>query len=454
MKHVLLLLMGLLLTKVVANADVHPVNGRTTSKFIFIVPVKPFEYDWRNRDHIGLFFIYDKDKDGYLDGKEINQIEADVLGVAKDDKRLSVAELINLTKQLQTKILHNIEDDQQYFSNLEAKMQNSGSEDITEKNRIYTEQKALRRALNDKKVTNITPQMLLRFIHNVCGAVIGTNLQESVNSGFIFKGNLEQTKSLINLLNAENISQANYTYSNAFKRKFVVDDIMDNFSFKNAKPMIEIIVNATAQACRTKNVKIDVNLREFNKAMASDNKDGVRKYANNLIKMLDSTTANEVRAAEHAEGYWNNRPLGYINSKILKDYMANKTGLNENDIFGDGIVGNSKVYPMSKKGKTLLKVVNELFKDEVFKEKVCACVSKIGPCICVNIRKTKMGYSCDCNQMISSGYGIITSTVIGDGDLSALLSAIYHDALKAKAIKAGEEIDETKLKRFIQYLFE
>ena len=454
MKHILLLLMSLLLTKVVANADVHPVNGRTTSKFIFIVPVKPVKYDWRNRDHIGLLSYYDKKIDGHLDDKEINQIKADVLEAAKDDKRLSVAELINLTKQLQTKILHNIKDNQQYFSNLEAKMQNSDSEDISEKNRIYTEQKALRRALNDKKVTNITPQMVLRFIHNVCGATIGTNLQESVNSGFIFKGDLEQTKSIINSLNAENISQAIYTHSEGYDKKFMVDDIIDNFSFKNAKPMIEIIINITAQACRTKNVKIDVNMREFNKAVASDNKDDVRKYANNLIKMLDSATTNEVSSAQHAEDSWNNLPLGYGNSKNLKKYMAGKTGLNEDDIFGDGIVGNSKVYPMSKRGKTLLKLLNELFKDEVFKEKVCACVSKIGPCICVDVRKTMSSYPFDCNQMVGTGWGIISSSVIGDGDLSVLMFAIQKEALKAKVIKAGEEIDETKLKRFIQNLFE
>jgi len=418
-------------------------------------PEKPIDYDWRSRNYKNLIFIFDHNNDGELDVNEIKDIRTELLKAIGNGKALSIEALERLVvrfKERATDLLNTMK----RHGATSYDFDNAFRKDKS----IERQEKAKGEKGDDirKYIETIDAKTVHQFLYDIDGNIIGTNLKETLKNKLFQKIDINKVQKLANKVNVKNIGFVNYTYSKAFEDKTLVEDILDKLDFSTAetKNILNKVMQVTIQACKKHNVNIKNTLDKYNIAISNNDVKSIKQYAAQITKMLDRKLITESLIDNHNADNKRSK-LGNLNKKKA-DELAVKNGVNNGDIVGDGILGNHKSIPATAEAKNVLKVLNELMQDKVFKEKISACVTKKNNCLCVNIPKTKASYTRDENDMVYKK--ILEEYSIGDGDMSLLIRAIIGEIELLKQNNKHSDLNYTiynksdVLKKYIIDLFE
>ena len=126
------------------------------------------------------------------------------------------------------------------------------------------------------------------------------------------------------------------------------------------------------------------------------------------------------------------------------------------DLAGDGILGDTESKPT--KGSQLpntekiLNSVNKLLEYPVIREKLQSCVRKEGTYLVIRFPNPKVNnmYIEGENTIVNHTGRIVEDGVVGDGDMSLFVRAIYEQAKSDN--RTDIFLDNKKLEQYILYL--
>ena len=291
-----------------------------------------------------------------------------------------------------------------------------------------------------------------QFFHSVDGELIGANIKESLQPRLLGEVDYNKAERLINKVNKQNITKLNYAYTHKTQsNRTLAEDIIRLYPYDKAKTLIQKLVNAAAAACKDNKIDIKAFQVQYNTALKNQDKDAIITSVNNIMDSLEYADINmERNKTYHADKNKNGEfvELGYGNSRILTD-LALESGIDpkSKDLVGDGVLGNTKSVALTKEGQVVLNALNTVFKDKTLKNKISSCLRKDNYCLSLVVPNTKRVYTKSENRLVADD--VIKDSVVGDGDMSLLVSSVIKEAKKA-----GKDLTNTEsMVAFVKDLF-
>lgn len=301
------------------------------------------------------------------------------------------------------------------------------------------------------KSMGLTKADIVKFIMNyISSDAIAENMGKSLYGEWYKFGfgeaDKEEFKKLFNEIDKNNITYVYYQY----RKNSLSEDIQNFFDKETSTNMFKKLYAVMLQRAEEKNVPVKYLSDKYNQ--------GIKNGDLNLVTKCLDELAHRLFTAETAQIYaiaTNKAPAELSMKNRLKlEQLAKESNISEinyDDLAGDGILGNSESMPTSKTHKKevekILKVVDNMMQSPSVAEKLQAQVRKEG---CFLITRFS-GASDACiireNSIVNNAGQLVEDGVVGDGDMSNFVIAIYDRAIKDG--KTDVFNDDKKLEQYI-----
>ncbi len=240
------------------------------------------------------------------------------------------------------------------------------------------------------------------------------------NFGFV-QPNKEKFEALFNELNEANIGYVWGNYPTSLSKDILLF-YTENEATKFFDEAFQIMKNKADMKC----VKIDTLINQYSNTKDVQKKAAVIEEMSSRIYTADVALMCVLKKA-------NVDKLTYKDisneSKTKIENIATKVGAPiTDDLYGDGVLGNTKSVNSSKMqlpAMKILPVLNKVLSNPNLKERAQACVRKEGNYLVVNFPNDK-GYQVLAEEYLADERGrTIQDGVIGDGDMSNFVITIY-----------------------------
>lgn len=245
------------------------------------------------------------------------------------------------------------------------------------------------------------------------------------NFGFA-QPNKELFEALFNELNETNIGYVWGNYPTSLSK-----DILLFYPENEATKFIDEAFQIMKNKADMKGVKIDTLTNQYSNTKDVEKKAAVIEEMASRIYTADIALMCVLKKA-------NVDKLTYKDisneSKTKIENIATKAGAPiTDDLYGDGVLGNTKTVNSSKMqlpAMKILPVLNKVLSNPNLKERAQACVRKEGNYLVVNFPNDK-GYQVLAEEYLADERGrTIQDGVIGDGDMSNFVITIYDKLIQ------------------------
>ena len=304
----------------------------------------------------------------------------------------------------------------------------------------------------------VTDKDLSKAISLTGSDIIADNLITALAPRVFGSADTENVTFLLSKINKDNVSEVwkyyqtsvdnrNSVFGVLIKDTSLAKDILDNYSFKDATPILKNIVTSMYKAAKENNIDVTILVQDYNKALKSGDKKGMDAAIREMGERLNYTTRMRDRIDQHIAMMGDNPKMNDYNLNNAKSIASTKGLQATTDIVGDGVLGNTESKAMTKEGQIVLDALNKLLSDPRTKEKISACFKKEKDCFNVYFPNANAHHSSTEYGLMTENY--IAETVVGDGDISMLAAAI----LRMAELRGDELTNTDQAQEYIYNLF-
>ncbi len=288
--------------------------------------------------------------------------------------------------------------------------------------------------------------------------VIADNLAKAFLPRVFGKANTEETTLLLSKINKNNVSEVWKYYQNAIdnrnsilgfliKDTSLTKDILDNYSFSEASKILKPIVTSMYEAAKSKNIDVRILVQDYNKALKNQDTKAMDAAIREMGERLNFSTRMSDNIDRHLKLMGDDPKMNKKNLARAQEIAKQQNAVVSSDIVGDGVLGNTESKALTKEGQIVLDALNKLFEDPRTKEKISACFKKERDCFNVYFPNLNAHNSSTEYGLMTENY--ISETVVGDGDMSMLITAI----LRIAELRGDELTNTEQAQEYIYNLF-
>ena len=310
----------------------------------------------------------------------------------------------------------------------------------------------------------VSVQELVKGISLLDADIIALSISNSLHPGIFGKTDTDTAKTIINKINKNNVGEVWTQYQSSVDNKlsiakaFIVKDtslakdILDNYSFAEAKSMLKKVMTAMVEKAKELGINVNTLIQKYNNGIRNQDKKEIDAAMRETAARLDYAVRLSIAADVQCEKITHPK-LSRKNLAKMAELARQAGAPVTKDIAGDGVLGNTKSVALNEKAKVVLDVVNELLKNPETKEQLQACVRKEKHCLSVNFPNRAEDFTNTENGLITTN--TMKDSVVGDGDMTILVYGIINtmEIEQFKSYNNKEAVKEFILKQFQPQLF-